>query len=1054
MSYKIFHPFVVLIFVLSLFFVPATAAFATVGPQNVGTNLIVNDDFEGGNTGFSSEYDFSPGDIFPESTYDMVTDPSDSHPSAASFGDHTSGSGQMMAVNGALTGTSIVWSETIAVTANTEYEFSAWIASWFVISPTELQFRVNGSPIGHFTAPRVPGVWLQFFALWNSGTNTTATIEIVDLNTAQNGNDFALDDLVFQGTLCAPNIISNDDFEGGNTGFSTDYELSPGDIFPQTVYDMVTDPQDSHPSAFSFGDHTTGTGQMMALNGSDSASNVAWSQTVTVTPNTEYEFSAWIASWFFLSPAQLQFSINGSPVGTFDAPVIPQVWQRFTADWNSGSSTTATIEIVDLNTVENGNDFVLDDIRLRSQAPCGTPTSTPTSIPTFDPNVCLPNLIVNNNFELGNVGFSSDYIFSPGDIFPQTVYDIVTDPHDSHPSGSSFGDHTSGTGRMMAVNGSDSASNVAWSQTLAVVPNTNHEFSAWITKWSPLSPSQLQFFINGSSVGTFNITSDAGIWQQFTVNWNSGSSSSATIEIVDLNTVENGNDFVLDDLMLRSLGPCNTATPTGTPSNTPTATATNTPTHIPTFDPGMCPANFIVNSDFEAGNAGFSSDYTFSPGDIFAQTVYDVLTDPHDSHPSGSSFGDHTSGTGRMMAVNGSDSASNVAWSQTMAVTPNIDYAFSAWITKWSPLSPSQLQFFINGSSVGTFNITSDAGIWQQFTVNWNSGSSSSATIEIVDLNTVENGNDFVLDDLALRRLTACSTPTPSNTPTRTPSSTPTNTPTRTPSSTPTSPSNTPTNTPSSTPTGPSNTPTHTPTNTPTNTPANVGQLKVCKVAGTGVTPGTPFTISVNGTPYSVPAGDDLGFGLCVLAGQFPLNTEVTVQESIPAGYEVSKLEVKPDGRTVSMNVPLGNAVVRIGSGVTEVIFTNRIDGLPTSTPTGPKVTQTPGGPTPTAGPSTGWLQICKEADGPAVTGNFTFTFAGVNRTIPVGTCTSLIRVPIGTLTITEFAQAGYTVTDISTFPQERSISEDLSVRSVTVTIVEGDASTQTIVIFQNSAIP
>ena len=206
----------------------------------------------------------------------------------------------------------------------------------------------------------------------------------------------------------------------------------------------------------------------------------------------------------------------------------------------------------------------------------------------------------------------------------------------------------------------------------------------------------------------------------------------------------------------------------------------------------------------------------------------------------------------------------------------------------------------------------------------------------------------------------------------------------------------------------------------------------------------------MNGTPYNVPAGADNG--LCVLAGQFPINTQVTVQETIPAGYYVARIEVKPDGRVISKNVTLGKVVIKIGTGVTEAIFTNRASGTPTATPQPPQPTRTPNGsPTPTTAP-TGRLQICKEADGTGVTGDFTFTFAGKTRTIPVGTCTSLITVPVGTLTITEVARAGYTLTDIYTIPADRLISENLAGRSATVTIVQGNASTQTIVIFRNRA--
>ena len=432
-------------------------------------------------------------------------------------------------------------------------------------------------------------------------------------------------------------------------------------------------------------------------------------------------------------------------------------------------------------------------------------------------------------------------------------------------------------------------------------------------------------------------------------------------------------------------------------------------------------SNLIVNGDFESGNTGFSSGYTFGPINLFAG-VYGMLADPFSVHPDATSFGDHTSGLGLMMAVNGVGSPGIVVWSQSVPVTANTDYEFSAWVASWHPVSPAQLQFVINGSSIGTFTASSTTGVWQKFAMTWNSGASTSATIEIINLNIEPFGNDFALDDLTLRSFT-CDTPTDTPTPTNTPGDTPTNTPTNTPTS-------------------------------------DLGQLKVCKVAGSGIPQGQVFTIKVGNNNHNVPAG------YCVLAGQFLLNTQVTVQETIPAGYEVPRIEVKPESRTVSKDNSTGIVVVKIGSGVTEVIFTNKIIGTPTPTRTPTTVTSTPRPTrTPTSTPScapnctptptpipTGRMQICKEADGAGVSGNFTFGFNTKSRSIPVGACTLIISVNAGTLTITEDAQAGYVASDIYTIPAGRLISKDLNNRGATVTIVEGYAASQTIVVFVNRA--
>lgn len=235
-----------------------------------------------------------------------------------------------------------------------------------------------------------------------------------------------------------------------------------------------------------------------------------------------------------------------------------------------------------------------------------------------------------------------------------------------------------------------------------------------------------------------------------------------------------------------------------------------------------------------------------------------------------------------------------------------------------------------------------------------------------------------------------------------------------------------------------------------------LGQLKICKSAGPGVTVGQFFTINVNNTSYNVPAGPTDG-GFCVLAGQFPLNTDITVQEVIPAGYDVWGIEVKPERRAVDTDANLGKVIIEIGTGVTEVIFTNMASGFPTPT-AGPSDTPTATPncdpncvPTSTPAPK-GRMQICKEADGAGVSGYFEFDFLNRSKTVPVGACSALITVDAGTLTLTEVAQAGYKVSDIYTIPANRLISNNLNAGSATVTIVEGNVSTQTIVIFRNRA--
>jgi gliding motility-associated-like protein len=171
-------------------------------------------------------------------------------------------------------------------------------------------------------------------------------------------------------TLINGGLVTNGNFSSGNTGFSSNYIPGPGGTWgplsnPGT-YSVTNNPNSAHSNFYSFGDHTTGTGNMLVCNGSAVANDVAWSQTITVTPNTFYNFSAWVASTENTSAgseAQLQFSINGSLIGpVYSAPLTGATWANFFVNWNSGSNTSAIIKIVDQNTSGGANDFALDDI--------------------------------------------------------------------------------------------------------------------------------------------------------------------------------------------------------------------------------------------------------------------------------------------------------------------------------------------------------------------------------------------------------------------------------------------------------------------------------------------------------------------------------------------------------------------------------------------------------------------------------------------------------------------------------------------------------------------
>ncbi len=167
--------------------------------------------------------------------------------------------------------------------------------------------------------------------------------------------------------------VVNGDFSAGNTGFTSGYGFASASDPGGGHYTVGTNPHTWNSALSSFGDHTTGTGQMLVADGSGTANTTLWSESLTVTPNSLYTFTYWAASCgndnnngIDPSPAILHAADNGTAIGSnFSVPATNGVWTKFTGTFNSGANTSVTLTITDTNTNGGaGNDFALDDISL------------------------------------------------------------------------------------------------------------------------------------------------------------------------------------------------------------------------------------------------------------------------------------------------------------------------------------------------------------------------------------------------------------------------------------------------------------------------------------------------------------------------------------------------------------------------------------------------------------------------------------------------------------------------------------------------------------------
>ncbi len=208
----------------------------------------------------------------------------------------------------------------------------------------------EGTDLTILTHPAISYRWTpaNFLDDPNSGAPTTTTRQSIKY--------------YVDASIEGENLVTNGSFTNGNTDFISEYSYTPTNVV-EGEYFVGKDPRTWNISLDRCSDHTTAAGQMMLVNGSQSAGTTIWSQNITVKPNTNYSFSAWLQSVWTPNPANVQFLINGVAVGApVSAPLPVCTWSKASAIWNSAGNTNITISMVNLNTGVNGNDFAIDDI--------------------------------------------------------------------------------------------------------------------------------------------------------------------------------------------------------------------------------------------------------------------------------------------------------------------------------------------------------------------------------------------------------------------------------------------------------------------------------------------------------------------------------------------------------------------------------------------------------------------------------------------------------------------------------------------------------------------
>ena len=188
----------------------------------LGPNLVINGEFDEGNVGFDSDYNYVSFPVFNTSgNYGNYTVGLDN--TLTNFYniwkvvDRNAIDGNFLAADPSSSSglNDDIWRQTVDVCPNTDFVFSAWAKNIFYleagIQPVpNFSFYINDVllPSASFEVPQQSladsMIWFQMNGLWNSGTATTAEMRIVNTNRGTTGNDLAIDGIYL--AMCGSDI--------------------------------------------------------------------------------------------------------------------------------------------------------------------------------------------------------------------------------------------------------------------------------------------------------------------------------------------------------------------------------------------------------------------------------------------------------------------------------------------------------------------------------------------------------------------------------------------------------------------------------------------------------------------------------------------------------------------------------------------------------------------------------------------------------------------------------------------------------------------------------
>ena len=170
-----------------------------------------------------------------------------------------------------------------------------------------------------------------------------------------------------------------------------------------------------------------------------------------------------------------------------------------------------------------------------------------------------------------------------------------------------------------------------------------------------------------------------------------------------------------------------------------------------------CGNNKVTNGDFEAGNIGFLTSYTYTAdiagnSELIPENRYSVGANANNYHPQFIGTGR----TGNFLIVNGNTTTVKELWAQNVDVIAGREYVFTMYTQNLYTLNAPKFSFKItpndgvSGSvEFGTSNPLAGRNGWIEVSATYTANFTGSAKLSIIDTDLTKIGNDFGIDDIS-----------------------------------------------------------------------------------------------------------------------------------------------------------------------------------------------------------------------------------------------------------------------------------------------------------------